>query len=173
MRYRITKYDPAYRNCLGTYQHDEWTSCSDIGMVFCGKCLQLEEYLAVEASYLCSICKINEIFNCGFFVVKELEKPYTDEEIILKLTRIGLPMTEDDLHVFHIVSSGFCIVEKELLSLAKMILRELLWGSVMSADGKIMIEFGYDYYMYITCPMLTKLQIKSIEALGVFVEINS
>ena len=34
INFSITKYNPIYRNEFGHYQHDEWTSISDIGKSF-------------------------------------------------------------------------------------------------------------------------------------------
>lgn len=53
--WRITKYNPKFRNELGHYQKKEWTSVSDIGKIFEGKQLTVEEYLNTENLYINSI----------------------------------------------------------------------------------------------------------------------
>ena len=44
----ISKYDIKYRNELGVYLRDDWTSFFDIGKVWEGELLTREEYERVE-----------------------------------------------------------------------------------------------------------------------------
>jgi len=37
IEYRVTKYDPAWRDASGAYIVDEWTSVTDIGRAFGGR----------------------------------------------------------------------------------------------------------------------------------------
>lgn len=50
-KYRISKYDPAYR-VNGVYIKDEWTDYSDIGLTFSEGTLTAELYEITEAKYL-------------------------------------------------------------------------------------------------------------------------
>ena len=50
--YRVTKYDPAFRNAQGAYSGDDWTSISDIGKTFAGEILTRDEYQRVEDAYI-------------------------------------------------------------------------------------------------------------------------
>lgn len=47
-KYRISKYNPQYRNEEGCYTKNEWTSYSDIGTIYEGRKFTKEEYLYVE-----------------------------------------------------------------------------------------------------------------------------
>ncbi len=47
IQYRVTKYNPKYRDSNGHYHNDEWTSFSCVGEE-----VALEEYLKVENSYI-------------------------------------------------------------------------------------------------------------------------
>lgn len=49
---RIMKYDPLKRNEKGAYLEDEWTSFSDVGKVFSGVVLTLDEYQEMESKYV-------------------------------------------------------------------------------------------------------------------------
>ena len=51
-QFRVTKYDPAYRNELGHYRRDEWTSFSDVGCEANGSVVTLGEYERVELAYI-------------------------------------------------------------------------------------------------------------------------
>lgn len=48
MNYRISKYNPKYRDEHGIYTRDEWTSISDVGEYFNGYEVTMEEYLDTE-----------------------------------------------------------------------------------------------------------------------------
>lgn len=51
MKYRIrfSKYDIKYRNVLGHYLRDDWTSIWDVGKVCEGVLVTLEEYERAES----------------------------------------------------------------------------------------------------------------------------
>ena len=53
--YRITKYNPKYRNSSGAYLKDGWTSISDIGTIYNGKKSTLKEYFKIEEAYVKAI----------------------------------------------------------------------------------------------------------------------
>jgi nucleoside-triphosphatase len=52
--YRVTKYDPAFRDRAGRYLREEWTSVGDIGRSFGGVVLTREEYRRVEVAHVVS-----------------------------------------------------------------------------------------------------------------------
>ena len=52
-QWRVTKYDPRFRDEHGHYTLiEEWTSPSDIGETFDGNELTLDDYLRVEEAYI-------------------------------------------------------------------------------------------------------------------------
>ena len=50
--YRITKYDPRFRDAVGRYTRDEWTFFAQVGQRVAGRLVTMSEYLQTEASYL-------------------------------------------------------------------------------------------------------------------------
>ena len=54
-QYRITKYNPKYRQLDGKYLNNEWTSYSDIGKKYNGKLFTMQNYIEVENSYVTAI----------------------------------------------------------------------------------------------------------------------
>ena len=52
--YRITKYDPQYRDENGRYTQNAWTSFHDIGKSFGSSVLSEQEYYKVENAYVSS-----------------------------------------------------------------------------------------------------------------------
>lgn len=56
--WRITKYNPKFRDIDGRYLKDEWTAFSDIGCVYDGIEFKYSAYLEVESSYIDTIMSI-------------------------------------------------------------------------------------------------------------------
>ena len=56
--WRITKYNPAFRNEKGAYLKNEWISISDVGKSFDGKILTLPEYQKAEDAYVATALRI-------------------------------------------------------------------------------------------------------------------
>ncbi len=50
--FRITRYNPAFRDERGAYTRVTWTSVSDVGRTYDDEVLTLGEYERVERSYL-------------------------------------------------------------------------------------------------------------------------
>jgi hypothetical protein len=50
--YRVTKYNPAFRDSSGAYTRDEWISFGDIGQSFNGVELTRDAYQQVEDAYI-------------------------------------------------------------------------------------------------------------------------
>jgi hypothetical protein len=50
--WRVTRYDPARRDERGAYRGETWTSISDVGKVFEGHKLTIDEYERVETAYV-------------------------------------------------------------------------------------------------------------------------
>lgn len=170
MRYRITKYDPAYRNAQGAYPRDEWTSCTDIGKAFAGQKLTAEAYLAVETAYLEAIRLVAEANDCTAFRVRQLEQLYSTWEVSRKMKRLGLVLTEQDMELYRSVDLQQTYDVQTACLLSGLILRELLWAALYDAEGRLSFTFGYDYYLYADCPQLPVDVIGRIERSGLFVE---
>lgn len=124
-QYRLTKYDPRFRDHSGAYQRDEWTSISDVGSVKAGQVVTIEEYETVEAAYINTICRLIESAEIGPFRVFDPESAL---------------MAHHDL-----VPPG------GLGSVLKSLLREAYWCRLADAD-QYFIHVGYDYYIYLGLP---------------------
>ncbi len=48
MNFRISKYNPVFRDEYGCYTKEEWTSISDVDKEICGVKLSLGGYLNIE-----------------------------------------------------------------------------------------------------------------------------
>ena len=85
-QWRVTKYNPKYRNEFGHYTLiEEWTCPSEIGETINGKEFTLDEYLRVEAAYIHSVLNFMEESNVDSLRVLQLESNRLEEEKISPL----------------------------------------------------------------------------------------
>ena len=74
--YRITKYDPKYRNSKGHYTKNEWISVGDIGRIYDSKEFTLSDYLSVEEKYFEAVKNMMDEMKVETLKIKELEKSH-------------------------------------------------------------------------------------------------
>ena len=148
--YRISKYDPIYRNEAGIYQREDWTSFSDIGRVFNGVKLTAEEYKRVENKYLSVVLDVLSLYNVSELNIRMTEMRSDVGEIKAYLHNKGFSLSERDQYIINNITSISKISQKDFLDLFRLVLRECFW-CVLEACKKIVIEFGYDFYLYIYC----------------------
>ena len=73
-QWRITKYNPKYRNERGTYLKNEWISFSDIGKIFDQSKLTFDKYLKIENSYINAINYFMDCLKLDKIIVTNLRK---------------------------------------------------------------------------------------------------
>lgn len=129
MDYRITKYNPLYRDSEGRYLKDEWTDFSCVGYVFNGEKLTFEDYVYVEQEYIRCILEIINLLKID----------------VSKLKIVGIEKYEKCEW-----KNGF-LKDKNLELLLQDCLRRRIWCKIIGK--KFQIHFGYDYYMYILCEL--------------------
>jgi hypothetical protein len=131
--YRITKYDPAFRNESGSYARDEWTSVSDIGRSYRGSKFTLEEYRLMEDAYLLAV---RAVMACAG---------------VTDATVSGLEMSDRNRSKAYCQLPTLCegqtVSDEALDWVVRLALREELWCR-LSGDSGFYVHFGYDYYMY-------------------------
>ena len=158
--WRITKYNPQYRNSKGHYVKDEWTAISDIGTEYENKKFTFEQYITVENTYIAAIELFMDCTKTSTMCVTHLEKYALSKNAILDTKAM-----ED---VFNKVISHLLVHKNEIEMISRLVLREVFW-CVLKAEN-MRIHFGYDYYMYIESTKACKQAIQKIEKLGLFVE---
>jgi|GEM_PF-392575 len=135
-QYRVTKYDPALRTPDGTFSQPTWTSSADIGRSFLGQILTRESYLATETLYVAAVEKaLSAATPSGLRLVAP---EIWDTAQPSNLPKLALP---EFIH-------ARLLHPQEALTLARAILREILWGRI-EGSNRFYVHFGYDYYMYI------------------------
>ena len=146
--YRVSKYDLRFR-INGIYTRDEWTSIGDVGKYYESKKFTLEQYIEVENNYVdfvedcLRLLKVNSMKIIGF-ESRGYGCPYTNRQRLY---------------------------DKELLlSVVRDCLREKCWCRLIAPE--MMITFGYDYYLYIKCPLKSTVIFEIASNHNLFVEEN-
>lgn len=166
-KYRISKYNPLFRNDEGHYTKNEWTEFTDIGKIYDNIIFTYEEYLKIESKYI----------NAILYIIKELR--------LKNVTLVGLNIYSNNenneniepelLHIIDeldLFNGSICVTIEELSSYLKLNFRDLINFDVV-IDNTNIITFGYDFYMYyhtkISENEFDKIK-ESIENIGLFVD---
>lgn len=88
-KYRISKYNPEFRNDKGIYLKDDWTSYCDIGKIY-EKVFTKEDYLNVESKYCDVISEILGQNKIEEMMLQDLECDFSIDEIKRMLAENGL-----------------------------------------------------------------------------------
>ena len=164
--YRITKYNPKYRDKNGYYLfQDEWTCYSEIGSTSGTKILTYKEYLETEKKYIDAIILFMACLNIDDLRIKKLER----HKSIFKDLKQDPNTNQEMLELFIQVKNNEKISMFEIENLCKLILRNYLW-CMLENDQIMFVHFGWDYYMYIGSERECKNAVKEIKASGLFVE---
>ncbi|CAM4236451.1 MAG: hypothetical protein E7L01_27250 [Paenibacillus macerans] len=159
--WRITKYDPAYRDYEGNFKKEEWTSFSDIGRVFGGKQFTITEYLSIESKYISAVTILMDYMNVSSLEISNLEK---FEDSIVQNQYVTRNMVE----MFTTIKDGDKFNVTNIPDLCKLILREHSWGKLSTSS--MFVHFGYDFYMYIGLQKECRLGLNEIRESGLFIE---
>jgi hypothetical protein len=145
--YRVTKYNPAFRDESGAYTKLEWSMFRQIGQTFLGVVLTSDEYELVEEAYIQSALGFLRESGLLLMRVAGLEnsrkRPLDfQNESVLPLDRIGV--------------------------IIRQILREEFWCRLEGSHG--FLHFGWDYYMFIGVPRICPTARARATKLGLYVE---
>jgi hypothetical protein len=159
--YRVTKYNPAYRNEQGWYLRDDWTEYGDIGKKYNNEIVTLDEYLKMENNYIQAVIAFMQCNKVTSFQVTKIERGYDPAE--------DPNSTQGMINIYRNIKNRSLISENNLENICKLMLRRYLWG--LLRNNKLMeIRFGHDYYMVIKSKLACKKTVTNIEKLGLFVE---
>ena len=163
--YRITKYNPIFRNEDGYYLKDEWTDVSDVGKTFEGKMLTEKKYLETEKAYITSVFKMLEISNLNHVRIVGMWPDNLNERIIEVKNRWYFESAFESIVIFE----DKLIQLNELELVLKLIFRGIL-SCRLEVCNQFYVHFGYDYYMYIGGKEITETACKEISNSQLFIE---
>jgi len=152
-KYRVTKYNPEFRDANGHYLRSEWTEHADIGEVFGGVRLEDEEYLRVEALYLAATRYFLEEARIPGLVLKDLQVWFED----LEAEGLGF------------LKNGATLSVEQCLAFQRALLRHEAFGA-LSIPGRAYLHVGFDFYVYIGLPVPCLSAVQAVERSGLFVE---
>lgn len=162
-QWRITKYDPKFRDENGYYTlKDEWTCPSEIGKVFEGRTFTLDDYLQVEAAYVNAVAHFMEesgLDTLRILLLSQWEISKEDMASILYENEFDQLNLRVDLMVD----------KNEIHLICKMVLRNFIDCQLYFND-QFFVNFGWDYYMYIGSTVNCLSAIENTTNDGLFVE---
>jgi len=159
--WRITKYNPAFRDGRGAYLKDEWTSVSDVGKSFDGAVLTFEEYRKIEDAYVSTAMSFVSEAGLDSLTITYLETRGVSESRAEGLRDIAFDRK--------LAKKGMTLSREAVADVCRLVLRETLWCTLES-EGGFYIHFGYDYYMYLGSPAPSEQAIAYGGRQGLFVE---
>lgn len=162
-QWRITKYNPAFRDDNGYFTLvEEWTCPSEIGKIINGNEFTLEEYLRVETAYIDTVIQFltaSNLHSLRILQCSSLEISSKERQSILYEPEFDKVQVDIDR----------IVTMQEIRTICKMVLRNLLFCQFYSKD-QFFVHFGWDYYMYIGSNKSSFSAIEFAENSGLFVE---
>lgn len=163
--YRITQYNPAFRNAEGAYLYDHWTEIGDVGRTLEGELVTADKYLAVESDYIQAVAAILKensleylrVVGCNPKSIKHWINKYKDEWFHLpefetiELQEDKKARIDEIRTICQMNLRGYCNISLEI-------------------SGVFYVDFGYDMYMYVGAPNISDALRKKLDATSVFVE---
>lgn len=169
-KYRISKYNPCNRDEQGRYINNEWTSYSDVGESYNNRIFDPNEYEYVENKYIQVLMIILQDKSIDKFFVQDLEKNFSITEIDKLLIDSNLHLSETEKELFQSIKNESEISINKIDSISKLLLRECLWCRLKAPKNDLIVEFGYDFYMYVYCDNISQHIIDNILMLEIYIE---
>lgn len=169
-KYRISKYKPSMRDEQGRYVINEWTSYSDIGKLYNSKIFNSNEYEYIENKYIQALMMILKDKNIDKLVIRELEKNFSTKEIEKLLIDSNLSLSQTEKELFQSIKNESEISINQIDAISKLLLRECLWCRLNSPKNDLIVEIGYDFYLYICCDNISQHIINDVHKLQMYIE---
>jgi hypothetical protein len=160
--WRVTKYDPRFRDSTGAYRGDTWTDVSDIGQVVGDVHVTRELYLAAESRYVAAALHFLKESGLTALRITGLEL-WTREKSSRRKPKLAIPSHRVPVKEGQYLSGG------SLEAVCCLNLRSLMWCK-LEEPGRFYLHFGYDYYMYIGTDKPLSASVAYARNLGLFVE---
>lgn len=168
-KYRITKYNPQFRNDEGMYLKEDWTAISDISKVFNGKELTIESYKKSEDSYITVIHLIMEYLNIPHLKVTNITRSFSMEMFKNIISNYHELYSEEMIEYYSSEKNNNTLEKENIDVFCRLILREDI-GSKIFYNRKVKIFIGYDYLMSIHTSKSLDSMFPLFEQLGLYVE---
>lgn len=165
-QYRLSKYNPEYK---GIY-NNEWTSYSDIGKSYNGEKFTKRCYLEMEKKYCDAIITILSAQQTRYIKIRELETPFSSEEIAEFFFSKNLRLTDKEKEIIESIDENQIILIDDIEEYLKLLLRECFWCVLLDPEHKIHVDIGYDYYVHLACNYIDPDIICCLKNQGIYIE---
>jgi hypothetical protein len=165
--WRISKYDPAFRDENYVYQREEWTSAADIGSTFNSATLDEETYLATETAHVEAVRAFMVDAGVAALAVTSFEPP--SEEDYVYLQKLPLPDTRELAHRMRQVREGDEFSGEQLDRLLRLLVRRVFWCRLVHS-APFTVDVGEYLYVSIGTVADSTRAIARTRELGLFVE---
>jgi len=170
-KYRITKYNPLFRDDNGRYLIEDWTAISDIGKRYNGNILTASHYMKVEDKYINAVRLIMDFFNIASLEVKNINRSYSSPTNFSEsIKRYGSLYSEDMVKLFERINDNDILEGEHINLLLRLMLREDI-GADISLSRKLKIFVGYDFLMSVHTFKSIESILTDINEFGLFVEV--
>lgn len=146
----MSTYRAAVDGALG------WNSVTDIGRVCSGTILSQEGYLAVESGFI-EFAEIGHRSGGGSDLFVEAVETHG----------VKVPPIPGCVLLPNCLREGTRFEATSLAALVRTCLREIAWYRIRSENGEFALHFGWDFTMFVICPMLPSDCIDSVRRLGI------
>lgn len=170
----IVKYKPEYYDEKGNYTKDEWGCMGDIGRVYDGHLLTIDEYLEIEQKYIDAVIRIMDLTGSHFLTISYLgdtvrSTKYSIQQMLSKKNRFS---KYDKLlyNTYMKIIEGKRIYVKDIDSVIRLNLREYTYTGLTNFKNGLEIHFGYDYYMYCNSKLPTTILQKEVHKAGLYLD---
>lgn len=170
VKYRITKYDPMLRNQKGAYIGNDWTSIYDFGDAV--RQTTLQSYYDIETAYIDTYMEILISKKVSYLTLNHVEIVSDIQECIEKLKTLNVKLSTTQIELLRTIRDGCQFALNEFPDIFKLVMRELIWCDLCNCFENIIIEFGYDYYTYITCQIIDENIIEYAHSKGIYIGAN-
>lgn len=137
-KWRITKYNPIFRNPDGLYIKEDWSTIWEIGKTFNGRKITIEDYLNLENDYANTALDLLSSAGLDRLRVKELSKTFDT------IPHLSTPIIEKPIKL---IENNWLDVN-DIEKVIKMMLREAVHCKLVY-PYKFYVHIGWDFYMYI------------------------
>ena len=165
--WRISKYDPAFRDENYVYQRDEWTSAADIGRTFDSETLDAEKYLATETAHVEAVRAFMVAASANALTVTSLQSP--SEQDYEYLEKLSVPDSQELARQMRQVHEGDELSGHELDGILRLLLRKVFWCRLVHQQRFIVDVLEY-LYVCIGTVAPSERAIAWTRELGLFVE---
>lgn len=169
-KYRITKYNPSFRDDNGAYLKDDWTAISDIGRSFDEGKLTPNEYKKNEDAYIIAIHLIMDYLSVPYLIITNVDIPDPTDEIFQKrIKKFREFYTEEMLDYYSKAKNNDKLNKEKVDFHCRFMLREDIYSEV-HYPRKMKVFIAYDYLMGIHTSKSLKPIFPLLKKQGLYIE---